>query len=266
MNAKQTKKIPSLVKDRFKNHAFIIPSLVTATGIFCGFLAVLSALNGQLRYATGCIALSFFLDGLDGRIARRLNATSDFGRELDSLSDLVAFGMAPAVLVYVWAFQPAAGDFGVLVTFAYLVCGASRLARFNVREQNPVPNASRSFEGLPIPAAAATVASLVFAIPNYSHSETSLTFVSIFMLSIAVLMVSSISYGSPKYLKLSNISPRFIMIIISAAVAIAWYNAQVVFITGFMIYVLSGPLIWVYSFLKSRFSQKTTTNEDSDSA
>ena len=144
------KKIPSLVKNRFKSHAFVIPSIVTSVGIFCGFLAVLSSLNGNLDYAVRCIALAFILDGLDGRIARRLNATSDFGRELDSLSDLVAFGIAPAVLIYVWAFQPLAGDFGVLITFAYLVCGATRLARFNVRESNETKENKKSFEGLPI--------------------------------------------------------------------------------------------------------------------
>jgi len=130
--AQRMSKGKRFVREKLKGKVFLVPSFITVLSIFCGFLALLSSFQGKFLYAAQCIGIAFILDGLDGRVARRLKATSEFGREFDSLSDLVAFGVAPASLLYSWAFGHIADEFGVLVSFVFVVCGATRLARFNV--------------------------------------------------------------------------------------------------------------------------------------
>src|SRR5437868_1916068 len=172
---------------RPRRAAYALPTLFTAGNIFLGFIAILRSIEGALFGAGGnlganphfevaaiAIGVAVVLDGLDGRIARMTNTVSDFGREMDSLADVVAFGIAPAVLAYAWGVQfvPAVlknldHRIGYFVSFVYLLCGAARLARFNV-QTNPIPkNPGRPdrkyFIGLPIPAAAAIVASIVYA-------------------------------------------------------------------------------------------------------
>lgn len=245
---KRTKKFgPTLVRNSLQSKAYIIPSLITSIGVFAGFLSVLSCLEGKLLQASTCIGVAFFLDGLDGRVARKLNATSEFGKQLDSLSDVIAFGVAPAVILYSWAFRPLQIELGVPVAFIFLVCGASRLARFNLPEEDkPV---KKGFEGLPIPSAACSLAALVYFSPSPLVSTWQATAVAVYSLLISVLMVSSFNYKSPKYLTPSNVNPVHVLILISATVALAWYNSKVVFLTGFTLYSLSGPAFWLASKL-----------------
>ncbi len=174
--------------------AYALPTAFTAGNIFLGFLAILRSIQGALNlahpdiaaqhfaFAAQTIGLAMLLDGLDGRIARLTNTTSDFGREMDSLSDVISFGLAPAILAYTWGVQfmeiGAPSQLhdhltraGMMITFLFLLCGSARLARFNVTK-NPMPkNPGRPnrnyFVGLPIPAAAALVAAIVFAADGY---------------------------------------------------------------------------------------------------
>lgn len=174
--------------------AYALPTAFTAGNIFLGFIAILRSIQGALNlahpdiaaqhfsFAAGTIGVAMVLDGIDGRIARLTNTTSDFGREMDSLSDVISFGLAPAILAYTWGvgfmetgtashLHDHLTRAGKMITFMFLLCGSARLARFNVTK-NPMPkNPGRPnrkyFVGLPIPAAAALVASIVFFADGY---------------------------------------------------------------------------------------------------
>ena len=125
------------LKELVYRRRYIVPNLVTVGNMFCGFLAIMYGSSGRYKQAVFCIFLAIILDGLDGRVARRLNATSKFGVEFDSFSDLISFGIAPAVMLYHWAFHPVADEFGVFVAFIYVLCAVSRLARFNISSAIP---------------------------------------------------------------------------------------------------------------------------------
>ena len=141
-------------KNRHKRGIFLLPNILTTTNIFCGFYALLATMQGDFSQAGIVIVIAMILDSLDGRIARITNTMSKFGAEYDSLADLVTFGVAPSILAYSWALY-AYGKWGWLVTFLFVVCGALRLARFNV--QSGIIE-SKLFNGLPIPAAASVIA------------------------------------------------------------------------------------------------------------
>jgi CDP-diacylglycerol---serine O-phosphatidyltransferase len=226
-----------LMREKLRGKTFLIPSFVTVVGIFCGFLAIISALKGRYDYATKCIALSFVLDGLDGRIARRLNATSAFGREFDSLSDLVAFGVAPALLVYCWAFGQTVDEYGLVVCFLFVVCGATRLARFNIADP---AEAKLHFTGLPIPGGAAAIASIVYCFPESVQSLPVVVFLLGYMTLIAILMVSTLPYFSIKHLKLTKGNPALNLLLLSLAAGLTWKYSQQVIIIGSNFYALSG--------------------------
>ncbi len=206
-------------------------------GTFCGFLAIVSAIQGHFEYAVKCIGLAFILDGLDGRVARRLNATSAFGREFDSLSDVIAFGVAPGVLVYCWGFRASADEIGVLASFFYTVCGAARLARFNITTSDEVKT---SFTGLPIPGAAAAVASLVYAFPQPLEHIAAVTAMLLFMLVLGGLMVSTFPFFSFKKVKLPREQQRMYLIVLALATALAWKFSTAALALGTSGYAVSG--------------------------
>ena len=230
---------PRLVRDKLQGKMFLVPALVTVCGIFCGFLAILSAIRGDYELSTKYIALAFFLDGLDGRIARRLNATSAFGREFDSLSDVVTFGVAPAVLAYSWGFSRIADEFGALIAFSLVVCGATRLARFNVDTEH-----RKNFVGLPIPGAAAAVASLVYFHPAALDNEVAVSLVLAYTLAVAALMVSTFSFMSLKHIKLTDGNPRLNLFLLSILIALTWYQPRLMLVVMFSGYAFSGPVLY----------------------
>ncbi len=231
------------MRDRFQGKAFLIPSFVTVIGIFCGFLAILSSLQGKFDYAAKCILIAIVLDGLDGRIARRLNATSAFGREFDSLSDMVAFGVAPAVLVYSWAFASQIDQFGILVSFALVVCGATRLARFNIMTEY-----RKHFSGLPIPGAAAALACWVFLRPQPLDSPALIYLMAGYTLMLSFLMVSTITFFSLKHLKLGESNnPRLMLVLIAAVVALGWYQSTATIALISTGYAISGPIGYLFT-------------------
>lgn len=236
----------SKLRAKLEGKTFLIPSAITVVGIFCGFLAIINAIKGDrtaFDYATKCIGLAIILDGLDGRIARRLNATSAFGREFDSLSDLVAFGVAPALLVYSWAFTRTVEDFGMVAAFVFVVCGATRLARFNVMTTG---EAKSSFTGLPIPGAAAAVASIVYCFPDPLQAPWAVYGMLVYMTLVAVLMVSTLPFFSVKRLKITQGNPRLNLLLLSALVALTWRFSYVVVLTGSTVYAWSGVLEYLW--------------------
>jgi CDP-diacylglycerol--serine O-phosphatidyltransferase len=216
---------------------YVIPNAVTVGNMFCGFLAILYATSGRFEKAIIAILIAILLDGLDGRVARRLNATSKFGIEYDSFSDVVSFGIAPAVLIYYWAFHHIADDFGVIVTFFYGVCAASRLARFNISTEN-----LKNFVGLPTPGAAAFVVAVVNFSPVADGSILSVLAGTLVMVIIGYLMVSQVEYFSIKQFRLSGVKLRG-RLGLSLLIALTWYSSAVGLLAITAWYVLSGPYL-----------------------
>ena len=190
-----------------KKGAYIFPSLLTTGGMFFGFYAIMAALDGQYERGALAILAAGIFDGLDGRVARAMNATSAFGKEYDSLADFLSFGIAPAVLIHQWALEPF-NRVGWAGAFLYAVCGALRLARFNVQHHAQSEQVSnRYFQGLPIPAAAGVVASIVLFYQDLGiHSDDGMAagvglwrwLPLLLTYTLGILMVSSIRFRSLK--------------------------------------------------------------------
>lgn len=232
-------KIREDLKERWYRRRYLVPNAVTLGNMFCGYLALMYSATGRYEKAALAIGIAILLDGLDGRLARRLNATSKFGLEFDSFSDLISFGIAPAILLYHWAFYPHAHEFGVAPTFIYALCAASRLARFNISAEN-----LKSFVGLPTPGAAGLVAALVNFAPQVQPGFMLELFGSIVLLSLAYLMVSRVEFFSIKRLRVSGMRLTA-RIAIGAMIALIWYQSQFGFLLLASAYVLSGPIGWV---------------------
>lgn len=224
------------IRERLYSRRFLIPHAVTLANMFCGFLTIIYSSSGRIEKASIAIGFALLLDGLDGRVARRLNATSKFGVEFDSFSDLVSFGVAPAILMYHWCFRTLADEWGVFISFVYVICAASRLARFNISAEN-----LKNFVGLPTPGAAALVASLAYFMPELTQSFIYVGIGTVLMLALSYLMVSKVEFFSVKLLKVSHIG-WFAPIVVGAMIAFVWKYTQLGFISLAGLYVLSGPL------------------------
>jgi CDP-diacylglycerol--serine O-phosphatidyltransferase len=232
---------------------FILPNLVTSSSLFCGFFAIISSIQGRYEAAAIAIVIAAVFDGLDGRIARFTKTTSFFGVEYDSLSDLVSFGVAPAVLAFLWALQPF-GRLGWLAAFMYVICGALRLARFNVEKSN---EQSLNFKGLPIPAAACFLASMILyesSINGFSESRHIISIVIIYVLSF--LMVSSIRYMSFKEFNIRNQKPFNVLVAIILIFIVIAYKPNVLLFLIMLLYVLSGPVTFLYLSHIKRYRER----------
>jgi CDP-diacylglycerol--serine O-phosphatidyltransferase len=242
--------------DSMRKGIYILPNLFTSASLFCGFFALLRTLEEDFYTAAIFILASGLLDGMDGKIARYTNSTSRFGVEYDSLADVISFCVAPGILVYSWALEPF-GRFGWLAAFLFVVCGALRLARFNI-QVNTVE--SRYFSGLPTPAAAGLVATgiLVF----YHLGDTGVSkhvTVLITTYFLAFLMVSTIKYYGFKDIELFRRKPfRWLVIAILLIIVIA-YEPEYTLFGLFFAYVISGPILTL--LLRRRRSAKPATAE-----
>jgi CDP-diacylglycerol--serine O-phosphatidyltransferase len=247
-------------KDRRKiRGTFLIPNLITTASLFSGFYAIVSAIKGRFEPAALAILVAMVLDGLDGRLARLTQTTSGFGVQYDSLSDLVAFGVAPALLVYLWALQDF-GRFGWVAAFLFVACGALRLARFNVQTGSIDP---RYFNGLPIPAAAAFVATGVLfylTLGDWAYLRHAYVMVMIYVLSF--LMVSNIKFYSFKQPDLFKRHPFQTLV---ALVLIFVVVATEPYFMGFILtaaYVASGAVSTYYYYSRVRVTEKTEKTEE----
>ena len=238
---------------RFRG-VYLLPNLLTTGSLFSGFYAIVAAMDGRFLPAAWAIFISLVLDGLDGRIARMTHSTSSFGVQYDSLADLVAFGVAPALLVYLWALKPFQ-QFGWVAAFLFVVCGALRLARFNVQTGSIDP---RYFNGLPIPAAAMVIATSIafyYQIGEWAPEKHKYILVMIYLLSF--LMVSNIKFVSFKKVEFFSRHPFHTLV---GLVLVFVVVATAPEIMGFLImtaYVLSGPLsTWYYYFRRRPLPEK----------
>ena len=236
------------MRKKLQGKTFLIPSFITVIGIFCGFLAIISSLKGNFAYASRCIGMAIILDGLDGRVARTLKATSAFGKEFDSLSDLIAFGVAPGVLVYCWCFNSTYDESGILICFLFVVCCATRLARFNITETSLT-----SFQGLPSPGAAAAIAAVVHYAPTTITTAYPAIVVSIYVILIGSLMVTTLPFFSIKKVKFAKPrNPRILLVGLATAVALSWKFAYEMSVVLSALYAFSGPILFVKEQLEAK--------------
>ena len=237
-------------KDQMKKGIYILPNLFTTASLFAGIYAIIASIQGQYIHAAIAIPISLILDGLDGRIARMTHTTSRFGVEYDSLSDLVAFGVAPSVLAYTWSLSTF-GKWGWLAAALFTTCGALRLARFNV--QIGVID-SRYFNGLAIPAAAIVVSSTVM-LYFYLGGEGTFPHVSILvgMIALALLMVSSLKFYSFKDLHFLTREPFMTVVLAVILMIIVLAEPQIMIFTFAVSYAVSGPIWGILRLLRRLF-------------
>lgn len=240
---------------RLRQGIYLLPSLFTAGNLFCGLFAIISTYNGEYHRAALLIVVAYLLDGLDGAVARLTNTCSQFGIEFDSLADVVSFGVAPALLSYAFALTPW-GMWGGLAAGLFAVCGALRLARFNVQAAG---SDKGYFTGLPIPAAAGTIAATVFMYYLLGAQEAGTkAFVFLFLMySLAGLMVSNFRYFSLKQHHFKTRSPFWILLSAVLVLILTIAMWRIMLFTGVLLYTLSGPLLWLLAFQKQRREKRS---------
>ncbi|MBE7373769.1 CDP-diacylglycerol--serine O-phosphatidyltransferase [Pseudomonas lopnurensis] len=225
---------------------YLLPNLFTTANLFAGFFSIITAINGNFYVAAATVFVAMVLDSLDGRVARLTNTQSAFGAEYDSLSDMVAFGLAPAVLAYEWALSEL-GNVGLTVAFIYVACAALRLARFNTQIGKVD---KRWFIGLASPAAAGVVAGWVWAVWALDELgirgvDLPLVLVMLFALMVAaagLLMVSNIKYYSFKDLDLKGRVPFVAILVVVLVFAVVFSDPPRILLLIFLAYAASGPV------------------------
>jgi len=236
---------------------YLLPNLFTTGALFGGFFAILSAFNGNFAYAALAIFAAQILDGFDGRVARMTNTQSAFGVEYDSLSDMVSFGLAPAVVLYSWALEPL-DKFGIAVAFVFVACAAIRLARFNTHAET---DDSNFFTGLASPPAATLMASGVWWGSEVELTTEISVFAALVTTMVGLLMVSNIRYQSFKGLDANHRVPFVAMIITVIVFVVVMIDPpKVLFILAFT-YALSGPTVALWQLIKTHFVGEKSTKE-----
>jgi len=277
-------------KAKRRRSIYVLPSFFTAMNVFCGFYAAIAALKGYQALSTDtaeaarlfdnaarAIGFAVLFDGLDGAIARMTKTSSDFGIELDSLADVISFGIAPALLAYAWGYgsmvetySPEFAKVGWAVSFAYLVCGAFRLARFNVHAKRTIVSSTKDkkqFVGLPIPAAAGLIAAIVHFSPlplvareanhlnllawslEFKNAMVNVGFL-LLVAFLSMVMISTVRYRSFKEVGTGVLSPRWTFILLPLFVAGIYFYSRWVLLVMATSYALHGILIKVATWLR----------------
>ncbi len=238
-------------KSRLSRSIFLLPNLLTTTALFSGFYSIIMAMKGQFDLAAIALFFAMAFDFLDGRVARLTQTASEFGAQYDSMSDMVCFGVAPALLLYFWSLQ-ALGKPGWLAAFFYTACTALRLSRFNIEEPD-----KRFFYGLSTPAAAAVVASFVWVC--YGHAVLGQHYavpVLAFTVILALLKVSSVPYRSFKDIDLKGKVPFIVIFIAILVLILVSYNPPHILFVLFAGYALYGPIFYIWHLLFGRRCKK----------
>ncbi|MDC8756053.1 CDP-diacylglycerol--serine O-phosphatidyltransferase [Janthinobacterium fluminis] len=228
---------------------YLLPNAFTTAALFCGFYAIVMAMNQKFEHAAWAIFIAMILDGLDGRIARLTNTQSEFGAQYDSLSDMVSFGAAPALVIYEWSLR-GLGKLGWLAAFVYCAGGALRLARFNT---NIEVVDKRFFQGLPSPAAAAIVAGYILLMNDLDVSGVQLPWVSwCIALFAGLTMVTNVPFYSFKDVNFRKSVPFIVVFLIALAFALVSIDPPKVLFPIFVVYGLSGYAIYFWRLAKGR--------------
>ncbi len=232
---------------------YLLPNLFTTAALFAGFYAIVASIGGRFEAAGIAIFVAMFMDGADGRIARLTNTQSDFGVEYDSLSDMVAFGLAPALVVYIWSLS-SLGKLGWLAAFIYTAAAALRLARFNAQSES---SDKAYFQGLPSPPAAALIAALVWLGSDYGVNGEDIAYLT-FMLTLGagLLMVSNVRYYSFKDIDLKGKVPFVALLLLVLIIVFVSIDPPIILFTMAVTYALSGLLITLFQLRKRRAERK----------
>ncbi len=247
-----------LLKKRRKG-IYILPNLFTLAALFGGFYAVVMAINGRFDLAAVGVFCAMILDSLDGRVARMTNTQSAFGEQMDSLSDMVSFGAAPALIAYVWALK-GLGRWGWIAAFVYCACAALRLARFNV---NTAVVDKRYFQGLPSPAAAALVAGFIWVMTDLGFEGHQWAWP---MFAIALYagltMVTNVPFYSFKDIQMKKSVPFAVIVLIAIGIAVVNIDPPIVMFSIFVLYGLSGYVIYFWRKAKGIPTSVISTSTD----
>ncbi len=235
-------KTRSIAAQKGRRGVFLLPNVITSGALFAGFFSIVAATESKFLLAGIALFVAMILDALDGRVARVMKAESDFGKQYDSLSDMVAFGVAPGVLAFEWGLN-SLNQIGWAMTFLYMACAALRLARFNIAGD------STSFSGLPSTMACGVVASAVWVWGDFFQHPPHIFVVvlmGVIVSAIALLMVSNIRYYSPKLFRIKRRVPYVSFVVLVLVLAIIFVNPPLVFFLCSIGYALSGPVGFVW--------------------
>ena len=242
---------------------YVLPNLFTLAALFGGFYAVVMAMNGRFEQAAIGVFCAMVLDSLDGRVARMTNTQSTFGEQMDSLSDMVSFGAAPALIVYEWALK-GMGKLGWVAAFIYCSCAALRLARFNT---NLTVVDKRYFQGLPSPAAAAVVMGFIWVMDDAGYKQADmqgwLAWTAMAMTVLAGLtMVTNLPFYSFKEFSLKQTVPFVVIVALALAIALVNLHPPIVLFAIFCVYAGSGYAVYVWKRMKGRPVSVIATSTD----
>lgn len=240
---------------------YLLPNLLTTAGLFSGFYAVVSSMNGHYISAAIAIFIAMIFDGLDGRVARMTNTQSEFGAEYDSMADMVSFGIAPGLVAYNWALS-SFGKFGWLAAFVYVACAALRLARFNT--QVGVAD-KRYFQGLASPAAAGVIASLIWVGSEYQIDGQEYGFiVGLLTIATGLLMVSNFRYNSFKDVDWKGKVNFIVVLFIVLGFVVIASSPENILLFIFVLYACSGPFTTIRSVKKLKLEHVIGDDKDAD--
>lgn len=247
-----------MVRKRRKG-IYILPNLFTLAALFGGFFAIVMAMNGRFDLAAIGVFCAMVLDSLDGRVARMTNTQSAFGEQMDSLSDMVSFGAAPALIAYEWALK-GLGRWGWVAAFVYCACAALRLARFNV---NTTVVDKRYFQGLPSPAAAALVTGFIWIMTELEVAGPTVAW-PMFVLALyaGLTMVSNVPFYSFKDIQMKKSVPFAVIVLIALGIAVINIHPPVVLFGVFVVYGLSGYAVYGWRKAKGKPTSVISTSTD----
>jgi CDP-diacylglycerol--serine O-phosphatidyltransferase len=242
---------------------YVLPNLFTLAALFGGFYAIVMAMNGRFENAAIGVFCAMVLDSLDGRVARMTNTQSAFGEQMDSLSDMVSFGAAPALIVYEWALK-GLGKVGWLAAFIYCAAAALRLARFNT---NIAVVDKRFFQGLPSPAAAAIVTGLIWVMDDAGYTRVqSIEWLAwtacVTTIYAGLTMVTNVPFYSFKDVSLKRSVPFVVLVVICLAFSLIAYHPPVVLFSVFVLYGMSGYAVYIYKRAKGKPVSVIATSTD----
>jgi len=244
---------------RHRKGVYILPNLFTLAALFGGFYAVVMAINGRFDLAAVGIFSAMVLDSLDGRVARMTNTQSAFGEQMDSLSDMVSFGAAPALIAYVWALK-GLGRWGWIAAFVYCACAALRLARFNV---NTGVVDKRYFQGLPSPAAAALIMGFVWLATDMGIGGERVAWPVFFLALYAGLtMVTNVPFYSFKDVQMKRSVPFAAIVLIAIAIAVVNIDPPIVLFSLFVLYGASGYAVYGWRRFRGQYASVISTSTD----
>jgi CDP-diacylglycerol--serine O-phosphatidyltransferase len=263
------------VQARLRRGIFLLPAMMTSANLLCGYYAVVAALSGtpdDFNHAAKAIGIAIVFDSLDGRIARMTNTNTEFGVQFDSLADVVSFGVAPAVLAYSWGYRSVTGlpseamtqlgHFGWLCCLAFLICCAWRLARFNV--QGMAPGGSKYFVGMPTPASAGVIASIVHGLRRDGPLQVGGPIqdwhwsIAWLLLAVALggLMTSKIRFYSFKDLPWGKKQPAILILVLLILLAVVWNFSEIALLVFACTYAIAGVTLHLVRFLRQRAASR----------